>query len=82
LAEDMAAGFAEKDVPEAHRSRLAQDLSAVLNGSVLIQPMQLTATIADVQAIFQNSGVNRKTATAVADDVKAISGELQKTASK
>jgi hypothetical protein len=81
LVENMTAGLAEKDIPAAHRNRLAQDVNGLLNGAA-IQPMQMTAIIADVQAIFLDSGVNRKTATAIGDDAKAIATELQKTASK
>jgi hypothetical protein len=79
LAEDMSAALAQKSLTEGTRSRLAQNLNAVLNpGNISASQMQ--EIVSDVQAIFQVSGLPRKDAVAIADSVKAIGAELQKPA--
>ena len=75
LANDLAASAAAVPAPE--RSRLVQDLTAVLNASNF-QGKQIEAIVTDVQAIFQANGVARSAAVAVADDAKAIAAEIQK----
>jgi hypothetical protein len=79
LAEEMSAALAQKPLTEGARSRLAQNLNAVLNpGNISTSQMQ--EIVSDVQAIFQVSGLPRKDAVAIADSVKAIGAELQKPA--
>jgi hypothetical protein len=75
LANDLAGSAAAVPAPE--RSRLAQDLTAVLNAGNF-QGKQIEAIVADVQAIFQANGVARPAAVAIADDAKAIASEIQK----
>ena len=77
LAEDIAAALAQKPLTEGSRSRLAQNLNAVLNPGN-ISASQMNEIVSDVQAIFQVSGLPRKDAVAIADSVKAIAAELQK----
>ena len=79
LAEDIAAALAQKPLTEGSRSRLAQNLNAVLNPGN-ISASQMNEIVSDVQAIFQVSGLPRKDAVAIADSVKAIAAELQKPA--
>jgi hypothetical protein len=79
LAEDMSAALSQKALSEGVRSRLVQDLNGALNPGNL-QPTQMQDILSDVQAVFQTAGVSRKEAVAIGDDVKAIAGELQKSA--
>ena len=79
LAEDMSAALSQKALSEGTRSRLVQDLNGALNPGNL-QPTQMQDIVSDVQAVFQTAGVSRKDAVAIGDDVKAIVGELQKSA--
>jgi hypothetical protein len=77
LAEDLSAAFAQKPLSDADRNRLLTDLAAVLNPAN-IQPAQMQAIFADVQAIFQVNGLTRKDAVKIAEDVKAIAAETRR----
>ena len=77
LAEDMLEALSQKALSEGTRSRLLQDLNGALNPGN-IQATQMQDIVSDVQAIFQSSGVARKAAVTIADDVKGIAAELQK----
>ncbi len=79
LAEDVSAALAQKPLTDGTRSRLSQNLNAALNPGN-IPATQMQEIVSDVQAIFQVSGLPRKDAVAIADDVKAIAAELQKPA--
>ena len=79
LVEDLSAALSQKALSEGTRSRLVQDLNGALNPGNL-QPTQMRDIVSDVQAVFQTAGVSRKDAVAIGDDVKAIAGELQKSA--
>ena len=57
-------------------SRLLSDLAAVLNPAK-IQPTQMQAIHADIQAIFQANGMARKDAVKIVDQVKAVGAETQ-----
>jgi hypothetical protein len=81
LAEDISAALAQKNLSEGTRSRLLQDLNGAFNPAN-VQPTQMQDIFSDVQAIFQSNGSTRKEAVAIADDVKAITGEIQKPAGK
>ena len=76
-----SAAFAEKPLPGTSRARLTQELDAVLNPAKYPQA-KLDGIFADVQAIFQENGLSRLKAVAIADDVKAISAEIQKGGAK
>jgi hypothetical protein len=76
LAEALAAAAMDKPLPATSRARLAQELDAVLNPGKY-PSAKLEGIFADVQAIFQENGLLRKGAVAIADDVKAISAEIQ-----
>ncbi len=81
LATDLSAAFAEKPLSPTSRARLVQELDAVLNPGKY--PMaKLDGIFADVQAIFQENGLSRTKAVGIADDVKAISAEIQRGGAK
>jgi hypothetical protein len=81
LASDLVTAQSEKPLTPPALSRLVQDLDAALNGATLAQT-QMQAIIDDVQAIFQNNGLTRPRAVAIADHLKAITAEVQKPAAK
>ena len=76
LANSLAAAFAAKPLAEKDCSRLLSDLAAVLNPAN-IQPSQMQAIYADIQAIFQANGMARKDAVKIVDQVKAIGAETR-----
>jgi hypothetical protein len=76
LAADMSAALAQKSVPPAELDRLVQNVVSAL-GNANMPPSQLQAIGGDVQAIFQNSGVARNAAVQIADDLKAVTGEIR-----
>ena len=77
LSQDLAAAFAEKPLSATSRARFVQELDAVLNPGKYPQA-KLEGIIADIQAIFQDNGLNRNKAVTIAEDVKAIAAEIQK----
>ncbi len=77
LADSLAAAFAQNSIPESGRNRLVSDLAAVLNPAN-IQPAQMQAIHADIQAIFQANGMARKDAVKIVDQVKAVAAETQR----
>ena len=77
LTDDLSAAFAEKPLPPTSRARLVQELDAVLNPGKYPQA-KLDGIFADIQAIFQENGLSRNKAVVIADDVKAISAQIQK----
>jgi len=78
LADSLAGAFAAKPLPDKDCSRLLSDLAAVLNPAK-IQPAQMQAIYADIQAIFQANGTARKDAVKIVEQVKAVAAETQKT---
>ena len=76
LAEDLSAAFLQKPLPDTDRNRLLTDLAAALNPAN-IQPAQMQAIIADVQAIFQVNGMARKDAMKIVESVKAVAAETR-----
>lgn len=79
LANSLSAAFAQKPLADKDCNRLLSDLAAVLNPA-RIQPAQMQAIYADIQAIFQANGMVRKDAVKLVDQVKAIAVETQKSA--
>jgi hypothetical protein len=77
LADSLSAAFAQKPVSDADRNRLVSDLAAVLNPAK-IQPTQMQAIHADIQAIFQANGMARNDAVKIVDHVKAVAAETQR----
>jgi hypothetical protein len=77
LADGLSAAFAEKPLADKDCSRLLSDLAAVLNPAN-IQPAQMQAIDADIQAIFQANGMARRDAVKLLDQVKAVAAETQK----
>jgi hypothetical protein len=79
MADSLSGAFAEKPLADKDCSRLLSDLAAVLNPA-RIQPAQMQAIYADIQAIFQANGMARKDAVKIVDQVKAIAAETQRPA--
>jgi hypothetical protein len=77
LAKELSAAISQKPLSDANRNRLLTDLAAVLNPAN-IQPTQMQAITADVQAIFQTSGLARGDAVKIADAVKAVAAETRR----
>ena len=75
-ADELSAAVAQKPLSDTDRNRLLPDLAAVLNPAN-IQPTQMQAIIADVQAIFQVNGLARKDAVKITDAVKALAAETR-----
>jgi hypothetical protein len=79
LAASLLAAFTQAPLPEKDRDRLVSRLAAVLNPA-RIQPAQMQAIYADIQAIFQANGMARKEAVKIVDQVKAVAAETQRSA--
>ena len=71
LADDLVIAFATKPLSATSRARFAQELDAVLNPGKYPQA-KMQAIFDDVQAIFQENGIDRKHAATIAEDVKAL----------
>lgn len=77
LAGNLAMALAQKALTAGERSRLLQDLNALLNSTSL--PREQTQDIAvDLQRIFK--GCDQ--AASIASEAKAIAADIQKTAAK
>jgi hypothetical protein len=81
LVADLAAAFAEKPLPASSRGRLMVELDAVLNPAKYPQA-KADAIFRDIQAMFQENGLARNQAVVIAEDVKAISREIEAGAAK
>jgi len=76
LAEKVSAAFVEKPLSATSLARFAQELDAILNPAKYPQAKP-DGIFADVQAIFQENGLKRDKAVAIADDVKALAAEVR-----
>ncbi len=76
LAGGLATAFAQKPLSDRECSRLLSDLAAVLNPAN-IPPTSMQAVHADIQAIFQANGMERKDAVKILDQVKAAGTEAR-----
>jgi hypothetical protein len=76
LADGLSASFAEKPLADKDLSRLLSNLAAVLNPAK-IQPAQMQAIYADIQAIFQANGTARKDAVKIVEQAKAVGIETK-----
>jgi hypothetical protein len=81
LAEGLASALSDKLLSLGTRTRLFQDLNAVLNPQKLPQ-YHLADVVGDIQAIFEANNLDRKEAAAIADNAKALALEIQKAAAK
>jgi hypothetical protein len=79
--EDVVAASVDKPLSPESRARLAQELDAVFNPGKYPQA-KLDGIFTDVQAIFQENGLMRNKAVAIADGVKAMSADIQKRGAK
>ena len=78
LADGLSTAFSEKPPADKDIGRLLSRLAAVLNPAK-IQPSQMQAIYADIQAIFQSNGMPRKDAVKIVDQVKAVAAETKQT---
>jgi hypothetical protein len=76
LADSLTAAYAAQPLAEKDLNRLLSNLAAVLNPAK-IQPAQMQAIQADIQAIFQANGTDRKDALKITDQVKAVGAEVK-----
>lgn len=76
LVADLTAAFAEKPLPASSRSRLMVELDAVLNPAKYPQAKP-EGIFQDIQDMFHENGLAPSKAEAIAEDVKAISAEIQ-----
>ena len=81
FVDNLAAANVEKPLPPSSRARLVQELDAVLNPGKFPNA-KLDGIFADVQAIFQANGMSRSKAAVLADNVKALSTEIQQGGAK
>ncbi len=77
LADGLTAAVAAYPLSSASRARLMQELDAVLNPSKYPQA-RLEGIFADIQAIFQDSGLSRSKSIALVDSVKAIAAGVRR----
>jgi hypothetical protein len=71
LADSLAAACCEKPLSAASRARLVQEIDAVLNPTKYPKA-NMDGIFADVQAIFQENGLDRKKAVEISDNLKAL----------
>jgi hypothetical protein len=76
LVADLTAAYSEKPLPTSSRARLLMELDAILNPAKYPQAKP-EGIFRDIQAIFQENGLTRNKAVAIAEDVKMISAQVQ-----
>jgi hypothetical protein len=76
LVGDLTAAYAEKPLPASSQGRLVFELDAILNPAKY-PAAKPDGIIRDVQAIFQENGLARNKAAAIAEGVRALSAEVQ-----
>ncbi len=81
FTEQVTAASVEKPLSATSRARLVQELDAVLNPGKY-PGAKLDGIFNDIQAIFQENGLTRMKAVALADSVKAMSTEIQQGGAK
>lgn len=81
FVDDLVASVSQKPLPADKRTRLMQEIDAVLNPSKYPQA-KMAAIYSDIQAIFQVNGVDRKDAVNLVADIKALSPSAQTSAAK
>jgi hypothetical protein len=81
LSRDLGAALVQARLTEANHAQMAEDLVNILNSGG-IAAAETQSKITSVQATLQRGGVERKAAVAVANDLKSISGEIQKASAK
>ena len=71
LAESLTAGFVIKPLSASSRARFLQELDEVLNPGKYPQA-NMGAIYGDIQAIFQENGLDRRHSVALVDDIKGV----------
>jgi hypothetical protein len=77
LSKDLLGSLSEKPLNANLRTRLVQNLLAVLNGSTLTAP-QANNIIGDIQGVLQMGGTPAEKATVIAEDVRSVSAQVRK----
>jgi len=77
LAESVAAASAEKPLSPTSRARFVQDMDALLNPGKYPQAKP-DGIYADIQAIFQENGLQRTRAVAIVNEVKGLVAETRR----
>lgn len=77
LGDDLASALVDKKISSQDVADLATSLAAVLN-SAGISTVEIATAVRTTKEILTASGVTKQDIAAVADDLKAIVGELQK----
>ena len=81
LVDALTASASQKPLPADKRARLVQEIDAVMNPSKYPQA-KMPAIYADIQAIFQVNGADRKDALNLVENIKALSPSAQTSAAK
>jgi len=75
--EKLTSAVAEKPLSATALARFTQELDAILNPGKYPQAKK-DAIFTDMQAIFQDNGLNRTKASAIVDDVKMMSADISR----
>ncbi len=81
LSDELSSVLSKKLLARPTQSRLLQNLNGILNPGTPSAP-QPEGAIADVQALFESNGIEKKDVERVTAALKAVAAETQKTASK
>lgn len=81
FVKDLSEAFAEKPLTALNRARLVQGLDAVLNPGKYPQA-KLEGIFAQIQTMFHDNALSQTKADALAEDVKAMSAEIQRGGAK
>lgn len=76
LAADLAKALPQTELPTTTQGQLAENIVAILNSGTLTAS-QTQGTVARVENDLQRNGADRRSASAVAADLKSIADELQ-----
>lgn len=77
LAKDLTTALAGKTLTPVQRSRMAQDLQAILGGAN-VPTTQMEDIIGDVPSILKHVGADAAATKAVGDDLKVANSEIRK----
>lgn len=81
LAEDLAAGLADKNVSTAKQKELAKDINVVVN-SVRLSTAQVQIFVTSAQTLLKNASVPDAAVQTITADLNAIIADLQKSRPK
>jgi hypothetical protein len=81
LADDLAAGLADKNVSTAKQKELARDINVVVN-SVRLSSAQVQTFVTSAQTLLKNANVPDAAVQTITADLNAIIADLQKSRPK